>query len=128
MYLIGLFILGVVSIAENILKVKREVAAEFFGEDPSWSHKALTEANDAKVEDNTLFKDGQDEEALSKYDIALPAVSNMTKVLEVDPSYDQARRQIVRLKPLADEKRQKMKEEMIVDHWWYELLWVVAVK
>ncbi|CDP20931.1 unnamed protein product [Coffea canephora] len=41
----------------------------------------------------------------------------MTKVLEVDPSYDQARRQIVRLKPLADEKRQKMKEEMIVDHW-----------
>ena len=52
----------------------------------------------------------------------------MTKVLEVDPSYDQARRQIVRLKPLADEKRQKMKEEMIVDHWWYELLWVVAVK
>ncbi|XP_027175597.1 tetratricopeptide repeat protein 1 [Coffea eugenioides] len=140
--------------------------------------KALAEANDAKLEGNTLFKDGQYEEALSKYDIALQAVSSIpesvelrsvchanraacyskmkkfedtikectkalelnasyikvllrraeahemlehfeeaiadiTKVLEVDPSHDQARRQIVRLKPLADEKREKMKEEMI---------------
>ena len=45
--------------------------------------KALTEANDAKVEDNTLFKDGQDEEALSKYDIALPAVSSISKSVEL---------------------------------------------
>lgn len=37
----------------------------------------------------------------------------MTKVLELEPSNDQARRNIVRLKPLADEKREKMKEEMI---------------
>lgn len=140
--------------------------------------KALAEANGAKLEGNILFKDGQYEDALSKYDIALQAVSSipesvelrsachanraacyskmkkfedtikectkalelnpsyikvllrraeahemlehfeeaiadMTKVLEVDPSHDQARRQIVRLKPLADEKREKMKEEMI---------------
>lgn len=38
---------------------------------------------------------------------------DMTKVLELDPSNDQARRNVVRLKPLADEKREKMKEEMI---------------
>lgn len=37
----------------------------------------------------------------------------MTKILELDPSNDQARRSIIRLKPLADEKREKMKEEMI---------------
>lgn len=37
----------------------------------------------------------------------------MTKILELDPSNDQARRTIIRLKPLADEKREKMKEEMI---------------
>lgn len=37
----------------------------------------------------------------------------MTKVIELDPSNDQARRAIIRLKPLADEKREKMKEEMI---------------
>lgn len=37
----------------------------------------------------------------------------MTKVLELEPSNDQARQNIVRLKPLADEKREKMKEEMI---------------
>lgn len=38
---------------------------------------------------------------------------DMTKILELEPSHDQARRAIVRLKPLADEKREKMKEEMI---------------
>lgn len=37
----------------------------------------------------------------------------MTKILELDSSNDQARRTIIRLKPLADEKREKMKEEMI---------------
>lgn len=37
----------------------------------------------------------------------------MTKILELDPSNDHARRTIIRLKPLADEKREKMKEEMI---------------
>lgn len=37
----------------------------------------------------------------------------MTKILELDPSNAQARRTIIRLKPLADEKREKMKEEMI---------------
>ncbi|KAL3535228.1 hypothetical protein ACH5RR_003689 [Cinchona calisaya] len=142
------------------------------------NEKALAEANDAKLEGNTLFKDGIYEEALLKYDIALQAVSSvpssvelrsvchanraacysklgkfedtikectkalelnpnyikvllrraeaheklehfeeaiadMTKVLEVEPLNDQARRNIVRLKPLADEKREKMKEEMI---------------
>lgn len=37
----------------------------------------------------------------------------MKKVLELDPSDDQARRTICRLEPLAAEKREKMKEEMI---------------
>lgn len=37
----------------------------------------------------------------------------MKKILELDPSNDQAKRTIRRLQPLAEEKREKMKEEMI---------------
>ncbi|KAI9112261.1 hypothetical protein K1719_016784 [Acacia pycnantha] len=37
----------------------------------------------------------------------------MKRILEIDPSNDQARRTIRRLEPLAAEKREKMKEEMI---------------
>jgi len=37
----------------------------------------------------------------------------MKKILEIDPSNDQARKTIRRLEPLAAEKREKMKEEMI---------------
>ncbi|GAA0151614.1 hypothetical protein Leryth_017087 [Lithospermum erythrorhizon] len=37
----------------------------------------------------------------------------MTKILELHPSFDKARRNIIRLKPMADEKREKMKEEII---------------
>lgn len=37
----------------------------------------------------------------------------MKKIVELDPSNDQARRSILRLQPLADEKKEKMKEEMI---------------
>ncbi|CAN4084344.1 unnamed protein product [Withania somnifera] len=142
------------------------------------NEKALAQANDAKVEGNTLFKDGIYEEALSKYELALQvatdipssteirsichanraacfsklgkheetikectkalelnptyikalvrraeaheklehydeAITDMTKILELEPSNDQARRSVMRLKPLADEKREKMKEEMI---------------
>ena len=33
--------LVVVSIVENILKVKKKVEAEFFGEDPSWCHVGI---------------------------------------------------------------------------------------
>ncbi|KAF3659243.1 hypothetical protein FXO37_14041 [Capsicum annuum] len=38
---------------------------------------------------------------------------DMAKILQLEPLHDQARRSVVHLKPLADEKRQKMKEEMI---------------
>ncbi|KAF3649773.1 hypothetical protein FXO38_17489 [Capsicum annuum] len=140
--------------------------------------RALAQANDAKAEGNTLFKEGLYEEALSKYELALQvaadipssteirsichanraacfsklgkheetvkectkalelnptyikalvrraeaheklehfdeAITDMTKILELEPSHDQARRSVIRLKPLADEKREKMKEEMI---------------
>lgn len=37
----------------------------------------------------------------------------MKKTLEFDPSNDQAKKTIRRLEPLAAEKREKMKEEMI---------------
>lgn len=40
-------------------------------------------------------------------------LADMKKVIELDPSNDQARRTIRRLEPLAAEKREKMKEEMI---------------
>ncbi|KAL3835311.1 hypothetical protein ACJIZ3_010047 [Penstemon smallii] len=140
--------------------------------------EASEQANDAKLEGNTLFKDGFYDEALVKYELALQlaphgpssveirsilhancaacfsklgkfeettkectkalelnptyikvllrraeahekldkyeeAIADMTKILELDQSHYQARRAIIRLKPLADEKREKMKEEMI---------------
>ncbi|XP_030954959.1 tetratricopeptide repeat protein 1 isoform X2 [Quercus lobata] len=140
--------------------------------------KALEQANDAKLEGNKLFGDGQFEEALSQYELALQvapdmpssselrsichanraicytklgkydetikectkslelnptymkslvrrgeaheklehfeeAIADMKKILELDPSNDQARKTIHRLEPLAAEKREKMKEEMI---------------
>ncbi|CAN1340892.1 Tetratricopeptide repeat protein 1 [Linum perenne] len=39
--------------------------------------------------------------------------TDMKKILELDPSNDFARPSIIRLEPLAAEKREKMKEEMI---------------
>ncbi|KAF5742107.1 Tetratricopeptide repeat (TPR)-like superfamily protein [Tripterygium wilfordii] len=140
--------------------------------------KALAQANDAKLEGNKLFGDGQYEGALSQYELALQvapempssvelrsmchsnraicfvklgkyedaikectkalelnptymkalirrgeaheklehyeeAISDMKKILELDPLNEQARRTIRRLEPLAAEKREKMKEEMI---------------
>ncbi|XP_021731406.1 tetratricopeptide repeat protein 1-like [Chenopodium quinoa] len=147
-------------------------------DDDQLKQRALAQANDAKVEGNTLFKDGQFEDALLKYESALQvapempesvelrsichsnrgicylklgkydetvkecskaielnptyvkallrrgeayekleryeeAISDMKKIMEVEPSNDQARRNIVRLEPLAREKMEKMKEEMI---------------
>ncbi|KAL2939840.1 Tetratricopeptide repeat protein 1 [Bienertia sinuspersici] len=147
-------------------------------DDDQLKQKALAQANDAKVEGNSLFKEGQYEDALSKYEFALQvapempesaelrsichsnrgvcylklgkydetakecskalelnptyvkalhrrgeayekleryeeAIADMKKILEVDPSNDQARRNIVRLEPLAREKMEKMKEEMM---------------
>ena len=39
--------------------------------------------------------------------------ADMKKILELDPTNDQARKAIRRLEPLAEAKREKMKEEMI---------------
>lgn len=39
--------------------------------------------------------------------------TDLKKILELDPSNDQARKGIRRLEPLAAEKREKMKEEAI---------------
>ncbi|KAE9464276.1 hypothetical protein C3L33_03809, partial [Rhododendron williamsianum] len=118
--------------------------------------KALAEANDAKVKGNRMFGDGQHEEALSEYGLALQvapdvptsveirsichanralcylklallrrgeaheklehfeeAIADLKKVLELDQSDVQVRRTIQRLEPLAAEKREKMKQEMI---------------
>ncbi|WRX34739.1 Tetratricopeptide repeat 1 - like 10 [Theobroma cacao] len=140
--------------------------------------KALAQANDAKMEGNKLFGNGQYEEALLQYEIALQvaaemptsveirsichsnravcflklgkyeetikectkalelnpsyikalvrrgeaheklqhyeeAIADMKKILELDPSNDQARKAIRRLEPLAAEKRERMKEEMM---------------
>lgn len=147
-------------------------------DDHQLNQKALAQSNDAKEEGNVLFKDGQYEDALAKYEFALQvapeipetvelrsichsnraicylklgkyeetvkecskalelnpaymkallrraeayekleryeeAISDMKKVLELDPSNVQARRNIVRLEPLAREKMEKMKEEMM---------------
>ncbi|KAL6203166.1 hypothetical protein ACLB2K_026869 [Fragaria x ananassa] len=140
--------------------------------------KSLEQANEVKLQGNGLFGNGQYEEALSQYDLALQlapdmpssvelrsichsnraicfsklgkyedavkectkavelnpsylkalirraeaheklehfeeAITDMKKILELDPSNDQARKAIRRLEPLAEAKREKMKEEMI---------------
>jgi hypothetical protein len=38
---------------------------------------------------------------------------DMKRIIEVDPSNEQAKRSLFRLEPLAAEKREKMKEEMM---------------
>ncbi|KAK9098011.1 hypothetical protein Syun_025056 [Stephania yunnanensis] len=52
-------------------------------------------------------------EAHEKLEHFEEAIADMKKVLELDPSHDQASKSIRRLEPLAAEKREKMKEEMI---------------
>lgn len=52
-------------------------------------------------------------EAHEKLDHLEEAIADLKKVLEVEPTNDQVRRTLRRLEPLAAEKREKMKEEMI---------------
>ncbi|KAL7193598.1 hypothetical protein ACSBR2_025242 [Camellia fascicularis] len=156
----------------------KDDSLEATSNDDASIQKALVEANDAKLDGNRLFGDGQYEEALMRYEIALQvapempssveirsichanraicffklgknedtikectkalelnpnyvkalrrrgetheklehfeeAIADMKKILELDQSDVQARRTIQRLKPLAAEKREKMKQEMI---------------
>ncbi|XP_071733606.1 uncharacterized protein [Rutidosis leptorrhynchoides] len=57
-----------------------------------------------------LIRRGEAHEKLDNYD---EAIADMKKILELDPSNYQSKRTIVRLEPLAVEKREKMKEEML---------------
>lgn len=57
-----------------------------------------------------LVRRGEAHEKLEHFE---EAIADMKKILEIDPSNDQARKTIRRLEPLAAEKREKMKEEMI---------------
>ncbi|XP_078174775.1 uncharacterized protein LOC144568342 [Carex rostrata] len=57
-----------------------------------------------------LLRRGEAHEKLENYD---QAISDMKKVAELDPSNEQARRALRHLEPLAAEKREQMKEEMI---------------
>ncbi|KAI4354433.1 hypothetical protein L6164_003294 [Bauhinia variegata] len=57
-----------------------------------------------------LVKRGEAHEKLEHFE---EAIADMKKILEIDPSNDQARKSVRRLEPLAAEKREKMKEEMI---------------
>ncbi|CAL4942526.1 unnamed protein product [Urochloa decumbens] len=57
-----------------------------------------------------LLRRAEAHEKLEHYD---EAIADMKKVIELDPSNQQATRSLFRLEPLAAEKREKMKEEMI---------------
>ncbi|CAD6343770.1 unnamed protein product [Miscanthus lutarioriparius] len=57
-----------------------------------------------------LLRRAEAHEKLEHYD---EAIADMKKAIEVDPSNQQATRSLFRLEPLAAEKREKMKEEMI---------------
>ncbi|KAI3988273.1 hypothetical protein MKX01_012062 [Papaver californicum] len=70
-------------------------------------NKAL-ELNPAYMK--ALIRRGEAHEKLEHFE---EAVIDMKKIGELDPSNSQARRSIVRLEPLAAEKREKIKEEMI---------------
>ncbi|CAN0873397.1 Tetratricopeptide repeat protein 1 [Linum grandiflorum] len=50
---------------------------------------------------------------ISQYVYGNVAAADMKKILELDPSNDYARPSITRLEPMAAEKREKMKEEMM---------------
>lgn len=52
-------------------------------------------------------------EAHEKLDHLEEAIADMKKIMELEPSNDQARRTIQRLEPILAEKREKLKEEMI---------------
>ncbi|CAH2077459.1 unnamed protein product [Thlaspi arvense] len=52
-------------------------------------------------------------EAHEKLEHFEEAITDLKKIIELDPSNDQARKGIRRLEPLAAEKREKMKEEAI---------------
>ncbi|XP_057967577.1 uncharacterized protein LOC131157429 isoform X2 [Malania oleifera] len=57
-----------------------------------------------------LLRRGEAHEKLEQFE---DAIADMKKILELDPSNDQVKKTIRRLEPLAEEKREKMKEEMI---------------
>ncbi|KAG6467032.1 tetratricopeptide repeat protein 1-like [Zingiber officinale] len=57
-----------------------------------------------------LVRRAEAHEKLENYE---EAIADLKKVIELDPSNDQGRRWIRRLEPIAAEKREKMKEEMI---------------
>ncbi|KAK9275350.1 hypothetical protein L1049_022614 [Liquidambar formosana] len=57
-----------------------------------------------------LLKRGEAHEKLEHFE---EAITDMKKNLELDPLNDQAKRAILRLEPLASERRERMKEEMI---------------
>ncbi|CAI9285581.1 unnamed protein product [Lactuca saligna] len=57
-----------------------------------------------------LVRKAEAHEKLENYE---DAIAGMKKILELDPSNKQAKRTIIRLEPLAVEKREKMKEEML---------------
>ncbi|KAM0862790.1 hypothetical protein ACQ4PT_045036 [Festuca glaucescens] len=57
-----------------------------------------------------LLRRGEAHEKLEHYD---EAIADMKSIIEVDPSNEQAKRSLFRLEPLAAEKREKMKEEMM---------------
>lgn len=57
-----------------------------------------------------LLRRGEAHEKLEHFE---EAIVDMKKILELDPLNSQAQRSVHRLEPLAAEKREKMKEEMI---------------
>jgi len=71
------------------------------------STKAL-ELNPAYIK--AFIKRAEAHERLEQFE---EAIADMNKVLELEASNEQARRTIIRLEPLAAEKREKLKEEMI---------------
>ncbi|KDO38262.1 hypothetical protein CISIN_1g033182mg [Citrus sinensis] len=64
-----------------------------------------------------LIRRAEAHEKLEHFEEAIAGIQDlmivMKKILEFDPSNNQAKRTILRLQPLAEEKLEKMKEEMI---------------
>lgn len=57
-----------------------------------------------------LLRRAEAHEKLERYE---ESIADLKKCMELDPSNDQARKGIMRLEPLAAQKREKLKEEMI---------------
>ncbi|KAM7252755.1 hypothetical protein ACFE04_008264 [Oxalis oulophora] len=90
---------------------ERDVSDDYDDNDDVSKQQTQSVYSDSLQTEDELKQLSLEEERLMKNFNTLKRL--LLKILELDPSNDQAKKSIRRLEPLAAEKREKMKEEMI---------------